>query len=413
MSSIPSFSKQTVRFRGPTRSHDYNEAMEDIFYDIMNAFNEIQEHERQIDDAKEVYRIESHFQNIRNNRLMQELESLKKQYNELISGSDEHRVLLPVSSFEKNMEVKAEERANIDFYHTVTTLPIVGNEISKVYIYDEVYGEVIQSDKLDIKIDIDSNATHINQNEAKNMTNGDNASYWKAQCVYTPAQAEQVPDEVEATITVHLPENIISNREANAIFIHPFPHNTLTLKKVEYRLEGGWRLLPGWEINKDRNEPEPIRECGNIKLVFPSMAIGEIRLTVSQPYPVQEDNNTVFYLGMQEVGVVLTDYQSNVGHFVVPLRLREEGDTRPRVIKKVIPHFMNDEILSDKTEEKREIFSYSVYTVEPDETLTYTKETLPILVNRDRIVIKGQIRQDRENKCSPALQWLEVVYEDR
>ena len=413
MGMIPSFSKRLVRFRGPTSSHEQNTIMDEIFYDMVNLFNITAEHERQIEDAKEVYRIESYFQSMRNHRLMMELESLKAYYQERIAGSSAHRIMIPVHRIEKNMAVKVEERAHIDEYHGVITLPIVGNEVSKVYLYDEVYQEVIQSDKLDIKIDIDSNATYIYQNEPENMCNGDNAKYWKAKCVYTAAQAEEIPDKVTATITMHLPENIISNRQVNAITIHPFPHNTLTIEKVEYRLEGGWRLLPGWKVNRETNKPEPLHEAGNIKLVFPSMAVGEVRVTLTQPHPVVENNNTVFYLGMQEIGVVFTDYQSEIGHFEVPLRLRQEGDTRPKIITRVIPHFMNEDILSDKSEEKRELFSYTIYTVEPDETLAYTKETLPILVNRDRIVIKGQIRADKENKCSPTLQWLEVIYEDR
>ncbi|MCX7610353.1 MAG: hypothetical protein N2043_02040 [Ignavibacterium sp.] len=413
MTNIPSFRKDLVRFRGQTSSHQYNESMENIFYDIVQIFNILNEQEKMIEDSREIFKIESHFQNIRNLRLLNELEKLKEMYEEKINGKKEKKIFIPVSKMEKDMTVETEKRAEIDVYHGVLTLPIVGKETSKVYLYDEIYNEIVYSDKLDIKIDIDSKATYIEQNDPKNMCNGDNTKYWKAKCIYTSAQKEHIPNEVDATITIHLPENILTNRQANAIYIHPFPHNSLTIKKVEYRLEGGWRLIPGWKVNKETNEPEPIKECGNIKLVFPPMNIGEIRLTISQPTPIEENSNTVFYLGMQEVGVVLTDYQSDIGYFQVPIRLRKEGDNSQKIISKIIPHFKNEDTLSDNSETKSKIFQCSVYTVEPDETLAYTKDSFPILINRDRIVLKCQILMDKENQCSPALEWIKVIYEDR
>lgn len=406
MSNIPSFGAKTVKFRTHAESHDQNVMTEDILYDLNNLFNLVNEQEALLGDVKETLDVEKKYQNMRIEQLLVELEQTKQLYRDLQKGIGRYSKKAYVNEFLTDIDATDIEKAEIETFYGIATLPVVGKKTSKVFLYDEVTQDTVLPESLRVLAEPLPDGVNLVDNNVFNALNGDKHSIWRRKYIY-PVNSPVT--EVKCVVTITLPDNIISNRDINTIVISAFPLSTVDINKIEYRLNGGWKLIPSWEKDSAGN-PITLKDSGNVKLCFESLSMSQVRITLTQRNFVIQGHKKVFYVGAQEIGILHSNYQSSVGKFVVPMKL--EGEKQSKLISKVIPHFKNTDSISDKSEEKRSVFNYTIYGVDNDGELEYTRDTLPIVVQNDSIVIKASINRDSQTGATPALESIEVVYED-
>jgi hypothetical protein len=404
MANAPSMRKRLVPFRGGTSSTDQNKTTEEIFYDLTHLFNLINEQSALLDEATEIARLQNTFQQLRVAQLEQQIINLQAQLNQ---QGNAYTKIIHVPEMLVDTDADPLQQATLDNFYNSVTLPVTGNVISKVYLKDDVTGEIIQPSTLKVDVSPSANGTTIiDKSDAKKAFDGNNDSYWHR--VYIHDQQDPIQSEY-AEIVVTLPDNIISNREINQITINPFPLNTLRIEAIEYNLNGSWTLLPGFPVD-DKGNPIPYENAGFLQFCFPSIPISQIRVKVTQPNYVVENGQKVFHIGMQEIGVFQVGYLSTIGKFKIPTEI--PGKSNNHMITSIIPHFKNETALTDKSADKRNIFSYAVYTYDENHNLVYTKDSLPIAVSGNDIVIKAQIMADPYTQATPALEYIEVTYQD-
>lgn len=405
MSNVPSLRTRSSKFRSGTSSHDHNVMAEETLYDLNNLFNLVNEQEALLLDAKSVMSTENKYQAVRIQRLEKELREIQNLYKQLQEGSGKYKQQVYVDKFQPDPAASLQEKAELDTYHSMLTLPVTGKTQSKIYLYDEITQDVVLPETLKVDVQPKSNQVNITDNDVMKAF-GSNGEIWTRK--YSFEMNDPVAS-VTTVVTMTLPDNIISNRDINTLVFHPFPLSTVDIDKIEYRMEGGWNLLPGFPQN-DAGAPIPIEDASNVKFCFESIPMAEVRITLTQRNFLIENHRKVFYVGAAEIGVAFTDYQSSLGRFLVPAIL--EGKTETKVITGVIPHFKNTHALTDRTEEKRSIFNYSIYTIDSAGALQYTRDSLPIMVTGEMILIKANISADAKTGAAPALESVEIRYED-
>jgi hypothetical protein len=406
VSNVPSLRVRSAKFRTGTSSHDQNQMTEELLYDMNNLFNLVNEQETLLEDVKQNLSVENRYQSIRIGNMQAELDDIRALYQQLQAGTGKYKRSVHVNSFLEDQASSPQEKAEIDTYHSLLTLPVTGKTQSKIYLYDDIAKEVVLPSTLKVQVTPEADGVSIIDNDVLNAFSGDNANIWARKYVFP---MDEYVDSVTTTVVITLPDNIISNRDINTITVHPFPLSTVDIDSIEYRMDGGWNLIPGWP--KDSvDRPLSIQDAGNMKFCFESLPMSEVRITFTQKNFIVEDHKRVFYVGAQEIGVMYTDYQSSIGRFHVPVKLEANAPTR--LITKVTPRFKNGEALSDKTEQKQNLFSYAIYTVDETGVLQYTRDTLPIMTTADNLLIKCSVYKDPKTGATPTLESVEVQYED-
>lgn len=404
-SNVPSLQVRPASFRSATNSANQNKMEEELLYDLNNLFNLVNQQEAELNNAKQVLGTENQYQTIRIANLEKELQEIQNLYNQLQAGTGRYKKQAYVDSFSEDTYANEQEKAEVDTYHSLLTLPIKGKVQSKIYLYDEIADEIVLPKSLKAVIEPAADGMNIIDNDITNAFRNSN-EIWARRYVYG---LEDAVDSVTTEITITLPDNIISNRDINTLTFHPFPLSTVNIDKIEYRMEGGWNLIPGFPQD-DVGAPVPIKDAKNMKFSFEALAMAEVRITLTQENFIVENHKKVFYVGASEIGVSYTDYQSSIGRFICTMTL--DGQATSKLIKNVIPHFKNGEALSDKTTEKRSIFNYAIYTLDANGVMQYTRDTLPVMVGDDVIVIKANINADPKTGAAPTLESIEVQYED-
>jgi hypothetical protein len=410
MSSIPSMRQDVVRFREPSNSEKYNGTQADVFYDIVTLFNSANDLNTELKITNEAILTAAQFQQMKMQEIQNTLILLQQQLDVQELDSTQHVARAFTENFIVDATASAAERAYLDTFHGLLHLPITGKHISKVYIYDEVTDEIVTPSSLDVAVGPEAylGAT-IEQNSILNAFNGDNYSYWHRK-VIMPLESSPAAGTMYTEVIITLPDTIISNRDINMIYLHPFPLNTLTINKIEYQLDGGWNLLPGWPVDGLSALPIAYLDAGNLKFCFPTTAMSRIKITMTQPRYIEENYKKVYHFGLQEFGVFYTDYQSEIGKIDMPFNLPSK--TASRLITGITPKFFNEAALSDQSVDKSKLFSYNIYTVDEQGQYQYTRDTFPILVSTDLVIVKATIHADPQNKATPTLESVELTYTD-
>lgn len=406
MSDFPSLQQRYVPYRGGASSETFNKTVEESFYDLNNLFNLLSDQDAAVTEAQSIFSVQTTFQQIRMDTLQAEIDTLKGQLEDLQAATSGYKETLGVGKVTLDATLDSSQLASIDAQYNVITLPVSGDMTSKVYLYDGALKQAFQPSTLKVAVEPAADGTTIVETDAKRAFDGDANTYWHRKYYFAHDDSTA---SVTAEVTVTLPYDIISNRDINMIYLNPFPLNTLIIDKVEYRLNGDWTLLPGFPTDQLGN-PVPYQNTGYLKFHFPSVPMSEVRITVRQPHWVMEGNQKVFHVGLQEVGVFYVGYQTGVGKFQIPLVLR--GKAGSHMITGIVPNFVNDGALSDKTDNKTSLFSYTVYQVDATGALTYTKDSLPIVVSTDTIMIKISIFRDPQTQATPALESITIKYQD-
>lgn len=408
MANIPTMREGKIGFRSPSNSNQQNEMQQQLFDDVIRLFDVTNGLEQELQASEEALEMTSRFQTIHvrklENRVLQLEELLRKRQ----AGESKKIAFAFPQDMKVDINVPLQERIHIDPTYGIAHLPITGKSVSKVYIYNEMTNDLYVPPAL--KVDVlpaSKNGWLVEENSPLMAFNGSNETHWHRK---VSMALEDNVQSVTNEMVITLPDTMISNRNVNTITLNPFPVHSLQIDKVEYRLEGDWMLIPGWEVSPTTEKPVARTYTGNIKLCFPNTAMGQIRITMTQKDWFDENGKKVFHLGFQEVGIFYVDYQSSMGRVDIPITLA--SDTDSRLITGIKPVFENEQALSDTSVEKPSVFTYSIYTLNDKGQLQYTKDAFPILVSETQLVIKASIHSDTYNQTTPALKAIELTYED-
>lgn len=400
--------KDEVRFRGAASSHNYNQLQEGMFFDVSNLFNIISDYQNRLQET-------SVFQSIDNLYTQMKIHELERENDRL--NSELGKILF-----------KQLKRLRIDPFNAspveVNTTPIINRQFnqiniknhsttSKLYLYDEGVDLITIPSSLRYELNPPPSETIIDT-PFTNAFNGNVNELFVRKIISDDA----MPKEME--IIIELPDNIISSRDINSIELSPYPYSSVDVVDIEYQLNGTWERIPGMISHKDYIPRTEITEFGdvvdigyiknaeNIKLCFNKIAMARIKIKLRQNTYFYENNKYIFYMGLKLFKVDYENPGANYCEFYSDIVFTED---EPKLITKVIPHFNNDDILSDATDEKKSLLSYEFYKLDEEGTMEYIKNAFPIVAHDKHYKVLTRMYYDRRNGINPSLQNLDVMYE--
>lgn len=394
MSEAPKYSSQQVRFRGGADSSNFNTHTDELFYDLTELFNTANRQDLELDRLREFFEVGSHFSQDHMDQLRNLIRSLEEELAAVQKPGEVYKKTLYVTDMKSDESVSEYERAFVDTQHDIVTLPAADQSGSKLYLYDDVNNEYIVPNTLKYNITPAANDIDIKENELLDALTPDAFKFWHRQYIFPSGMKNQV----ECQVTLTLPDNIISSRDVNTIYIHPFPLKAIDIMNVEYHLDGGWKTIPGFV---------PQEDAANLKLCFSPTAMKEIRITLRQRHAIRKGNKHIFHMGLRQIGVFYHDYQSGIGRFEIPVEFNSAFSNK--TITGINPVFMNETALSVHQTGTR-LLTFKVYEVDESGKLSYLNDTFPIQVKKQKILLKGVMSIDRNTRSTPAVSAVELLY---
>ncbi len=394
MSKAPFYTPQLSRFRDATSSNKQNEMLEQVFYDLTELFNIANLQESEIKRIRKFFEVSSHYSQEQLSDMEMELNALKEDLDAIQRPGQVYKKKIYPRAMRSDRVAETYEQALIDTQHDIVTLPYSANSTSKIHLYDEINQEYILPNTIDVDIEPKADDQFIKENSFRHALTPDEHTFWHREYTYFSG----LKNHVDATITITLPDDIISNRDVNTIYIHPFPLNTLDILNVEYQLDGGWNTLPGFKS---------IENAGNTKLCFSPTEMSKVRITLRQRHFVKKGSRQVFHMGIREIGVAHNDYQKGVGRFEIPVEFNSAFNNKE--ILDIQPIYQNSETLSIHQKDTK-LLTFKVYEVDENEKLHYISDTFPIQIKTQKILLKGVLAFDRNTFATPALTGVELSY---
>lgn len=391
MARVPALRKNLVAFRDKNDSSRQNQFQEDVFFDLMQAFTDLNAQRTQIRDMMEVVTTENKFLQLR----LRELQSQLAQLPILPDADGKYTATVFVSNMRSEAETAGAQPLAIDALHGIATLPLAKDgRVSKVYLTDALTGEPFVPETTGILALPAADGIAITDTNLRAALDGQDRTAWVRKVRYA---LDADVDQVEVTVTITLPENIISTRDVNTITIHPFPIQSVDVVNVELGLNDVWTQVPGFT---------PRESSGPLRLCFPARPVSQVRVTLRQRHWIEESGQKVFYLGAQEIGVFKESYGAPRAEFTVPISLKQGHSSY--TIHSITPVFANQAAL---TGDVRALFSYALYTVNPDTgAVTYAQDQLPAVVKQPRLLLKATLYADSQTGATPALEAVMVRY---
>lgn len=137
--------------------------------------------------------------------------------------------------------------------------------------------------------------------------NGINESYWVREVLYDPKEDVAA---VECQLDVVAPSAQISN--ANMLVLHPYPVGIADIVEILYSTDGS---TPTLVLGADNSiYPDslsfPINNAPFLRMVFPPLAITNLRVKLRQRNFANRDGYKSFQYGLQELALRLIDYDT-------------------------------------------------------------------------------------------------------
>lgn len=408
MNRIPATRSNPIGFKGRASSEVYNQQTEETYLDILELYDAANEIEAEIEELQEAFQLNKQFQHIYIQKMQNRIRQLVDVIEKRVDGETHHVHTIYADEMRHDPNAAVTERAFLDSANGVAHLPLTKKTVSKLYLSDAMTGDISLPKALRVAAHPEVRlGSRIEENDPLLAVDGKSQNRWRRK-VILPLE-ESPKDGVTTEVVVTLPDTIISSRDANMFTLKTFPVNSLWVEKVEYRLDGDWKLIPGWPVDA-KGEPVAKEDVGNLKLCFPETAMAEVRVTLKQYNWFEENGEKVYYFGLEEIGVFHADFQSQIGKIDIPVTLR--GDTETKVLRGLKPILENADALSGGANEIDPVISYSIYTVDDNNQLHYTKDAFPVVTTHGSVLIRAVIHADRYNGATPVLSAVELAYDN-
>jgi hypothetical protein len=383
---LPHFEPKEIPFGGSTSSEDFNEMNKEIALEISKIFRELTDNDVTINNVLNTISIENAYLNDRINEIQQQIESLESTIGsnsdglmssgqatigssqatigssqatfttfgyedilESIIGSNEVKKLLTFQSdglisFGEGLigyeDIDENDRININYNYDAVTLPILKQD-SKTFL-NNMDDKVFIPDDLDVMVESpDYPNAEISENNTEYALYQDITTQWIREYKYE--NPENAPDYVEATMTIDVPNSIMTDMRANTIYINPFPSGSLTIESVEYKSinDGDFKPLDKrlkyYDVNSNFR---PIHDAKSTLLAFPDKQIKTLRIKFKQSKIIEDE--VKYVIGAQNISIFYTDYNATgkvLANFNIP---QTDGSyIEIEQITNVVPIFSN------------------------------------------------------------------------
>lgn len=304
--------KIEARFRGPTSSEDFNQWIEDNYFDLVQLFNASRKNKSSIEENLSFLLKENLFMQ----RKIEKLEGLIEAMQESIASS---KGILSKSFY--SIENITTNNCKIDTQYGIAHLDLDQIPISKVYLRDS-FGKVFVPNSLNVSLyesyspigNIRGKIELPIQEDKSiiNAFNGSKDSYW----IRNHYTSEAI-NEVYAIIDIDLPRNIINHTRVNTIYLDPAPEFSFSILDVLYSSSGTWERLDTFPKMTDGETPQEISDAGKLAFIFPHKDILKLRLYIKQNKWIPEGNNRVFSYGFKSIEVFFTRFKEESSSFTV------------------------------------------------------------------------------------------------
>lgn len=387
---FPTIPKEEKQFRGKARSEDYNKFTRRVLFDTTQLLNIAAYLEDELEWVRGLQGVHEQMTAIRLAELNAKIAILEE------SLQSPEKMMALATAKDIMIDVNSSNPAVIDSYNGIVTIPPVGTPTSKLYLVDSFNGDIVLPRSLNVVVTPQADGTWIEDTDIKHSISGSGFKCWQRRVV--KQTGDPVLEGIFAQVVIDLPEAIITNRDVNMIEILPYPMGAVDIIEVEYNLEGDWLPVPGFVSTPDAN---------SMMLLFPTMAMRQVRITLCQRRALLEGDKKVYYLGAKRIGIYNASYKQSKGDFLIPFTL---GGAGKREIISVEPVFANETALADTSAAKRSVFSYMIYEVDQFNNTTPTRDVLPVSVTSNDIILKASINKDPSNGTVPALKSVKLTY---
>ena len=320
--NIPEIKDREFKYRTQMSSHELNDLQTEAFKDILDLFNKSNLLQKQLYEFNLSSSIESSVYAKRLAEVSLKLYQTEELFNNLRSVDTEYRYQ---SKFAYEAQTIEDEYAAIVNKETNDITEHIISSISKTHLYDETYDEILIPNSIQAYIGPDTFAVGegiytIEDSEVKNIFDCTDANVWYRK-VTTNTDIEYIENE----IVISLPEDIVTTRLVNEVIIKPFPLGYMDIMDIQYKTNGSWVRIPGFNNHFGAEEETYedtfgnsynriiIPNAGNLRFNFKALQMNQIKIKMRQrnfEYDSTLDRR-IWYLGLRNVDVLYNRYSKN------------------------------------------------------------------------------------------------------
>lgn len=396
---MPSSSTGKAKFRGPTSSKEYNREEFEKYSDLIELYRIAHENNSKLIDKNRVL-LES---NIALQRSIKTLENrliaLERHMESVSENSTWYTGTYSRMAFIEDMQVtfpsstdeisNTQPRCELIKEYRYATIPLV-HHLSKTHM-TALDGSFVLPSDLKVKVSRTSTSGNVTESDVLNAFDGKDESYWVREVSYPLGSSITKED---AIVEIELPLKMVNDLNINTIQVNPYPENGVKVANVEVFYNNGWQQIVGFkqkELSVINNEDISPRR----KWCFPNIQIEKVRITLEQSHFNERSGKKVFAIGLQEVGIYLSTFDSKGGIVLMPFDMTGVGTYR---IEEVEPIFLNREAFSYSAANEdmllNNIYSYELYEENSDKTLSPIQDST--IQTAKKIWVKMHLMPDPE-----------------
>ena len=339
VNNIPSIQRKTFNYRSKMNSDDLNEIQKQSLNDILDLFNKANRLQKQVYEMNQYSQIETACCAKRLDETQKKLAEITEKYNNLNSDDNAMRT---ISQYAFRATTDDDNYSAIIDENTSDIIAGIVSSISKTRIYDETYDESLIPDSLKVLIGPDSfkvgeHILSIEDNDIMNAFDGNQGTSWFRRIVTDPTI-----DSIENEIIIGLPENIITTRLINQITINPYPIGYVDVLSIQYKSNGSWVTIPGFEnhdgcieregtdIFGNKYDYNVIEDASAMKFNFTSVQANQIKIKLKQRHYTYdaENNRRIWYIGLRDVDVIFNRYARDHSEFSMVYEFTEDRNIK-------------------------------------------------------------------------------------
>ena len=338
--NIPDIKEREFKFRTKMDSHDLNDLQTESFKDILDLFNKANLLQKNLYEFNLANGIESVVYSKRLSEALTKLSQVEELYNNLKKQDDEYRYQ---SKFAYEAETIEDNFKAIVNKQTNSITANVVSSTSKTHVYNETYDETLVPDSIRAYVGPDNftvgeNIYVIEDNDINNIFDNIDANVW-----YRKIITNDTVNSIENEVVISLPEDIITTRLVNQIILKPFPLGYVDIMDVQYKTNGAWVRIPGFDNHTqciDENYTDTfgnvktrriIKNAGNLQFDFKALNINQLKIKLRQTNCDYDPatNHKTWYLGIRNIDVIYNRYSKDNSIFTQTFTFPETD----RVIK--------------------------------------------------------------------------------
>lgn len=325
--------QQQNLYRGPASSVEANKRNATIIRDISRLYALLNKNENSIEENMDIVLRENFFLESRLLQLQQELvrlESLVENMEEPDATGSTSNVFLQNFYLTDAIENGAEGKAcNLDRVHGVVT-PQATDSLSRFgYVTDTGYVFLPKGLNVFVK---EGNDTHrdeygqpilsdINDGKTNAIMDRNKNTFWIRTAKFKTSQAVT---EVFGEVHIQIPTEGFQNLHTNTLIVHPYPEGSMRIRDIQYRGYGDqWSRLDTYPM--DGETPKVIENARKLIFQFPNTEMTEIRIMYSQPYWIENGEESHFTYGFQDVALEYRTYTENACEFITKIDISDKN----------------------------------------------------------------------------------------